>query len=336
MPGISVVIPLYNKGRHIARALEGVLGQKHQDYEIIVIDDGSTDNSAGIVKGYSDRRLRFIQQANSGVSVARNRGIEMAGAKLVAFLDADDYWKPDYLNTIMRLHNCYPQAGLYATSYEVKIPGGMTFIPRFKGIPEAPWEGIISEYFMSALGNPPVWTSATVVRKSVFEKVGFFPPGEKGEDSDMWARVAFDYSIAFSNSCRAIYYLDADNSYSRVFDDRYEPVAVRSIRKALQTRHMPAKRRYYMEEYMYSIMLNTASVFAKRDDLTAAKAILSECRTKYFFKKKLQLLTFCSLPKTMRHSLITVDGFLKERILYRLADHFLWKRRKTRANGIKD
>jgi Glycosyltransferases involved in cell wall biogenesis len=335
MPEISIVIPLYNKGRYIARALDAVLVQTVRDYEIIVIDDGSTDKGAEVVKGFSDHRLHLIQQTNAGVSVARNRGIEAASAKLIAFLDADDYWKPDYLKTIMRLHNSYPQAGLYATAYEVKMAGGMTFIPTFKGIPKAPWEGIIRDYFEAALGNPSVCASAVAVRRSVFETVGFFPPGEnRGEDSDMWARIAFDYPIAFSNSFSAIYCCDADNRLCSIPSVRSEPVVLRTMRKALQSRHIPEKRRYYMEEYMYSVMLGAAKVFAEIDDMAVARTILRECRTKYFLRKKLLLLTFCFLPKTMRHGLIMLNRLLKEIILYRLADYFLWKKRRTRAGGI--
>ena len=212
------------------------------------------------------------------------------------------------------------------------MPGGMTFVPTFKGIPKEPWEGIIPDYFNAALGNPPVLTSSTVVRRAVLETVGFFPPGEnRGEDSDMWARVAFDYPIAFSNSYNAIYCLDADSRLCNIPSARHEPVVVQTIRQVLQNRHMPAKRRYYMEEYMYSQMLKAAAAFAEIDNLAAARATLRECRTKYFLRKKLLLLTFCFLPKTMRHYLIKLNRLLKEVILYRLADYFLWKRRKSRA-----
>jgi glycosyltransferase involved in cell wall biosynthesis len=335
MPEFSIVIPLYNKGRHIARALNSVLAQSVQDYEIIVIDDGSTDDGAEVVKGFSDNRIHLIRQANAGVSAARNKGIDSAGASLIAFLDADDYWKPDYLRTIKRLHDCYSDAGLYATAYEVTMRGGMIFVPRFNGIPKAPWEGIITDYFKAALGNPPLSTSATVVKKVVFEKVGVFSSSvTRGEDADMWARIAFDYPLAFSNSLSTVYCLDADNRACSTPNTERDPVILQTMRKALQSMNMPSERRYYMKEYMHLEMLALARAFAEMNDLPVARSILAECRTKYFLKKKLLLLIFCFLPKTVRRGLIVLNKLLREIVLYRLAYYFLWRGRRERALNV--
>lgn len=332
MPEFSIVIPLYNKGRHIARALNSILAQTVQDYEVFVIDDGSTDDGARVVGSFTDHRIHLIRQANAGVSVARNKGIEAARAELIAFLDADDYWKPDYLKTIRTLCRRYPKAGLFASAYEVIIRGGIVFVPRFKGIPKAPWEGIMTDYFKAALSNPPLSTSATVVKKSVFEKVGVFSPGVKrGEDADMWARIAFDYPLAFSNSMNTVYCLDADNRTCSVPNTERESVILRTMQKALQDKDMPEQRKYYMEEYMYLEMLASARAFAETGDLTAARSILRECETKYFQKKKSLLLIFCFLPKTLRRILVALNRLWKEIFLYRLAYYLLWKKRRASA-----
>jgi len=116
VPAVSVVIPLYNKGPHIARALNSVLAQTFQDFEVIVVDDGSTDDGAEVVRGVDDPRIRLIQQENRGVSAARNRGIEAARAELIAFLDADDEWLAEHLETIIRLRRNALEVGIYATS----------------------------------------------------------------------------------------------------------------------------------------------------------------------------------------------------------------------------
>ena len=103
IPQVSVVIPLYNKAPYIDRALRSVLAQTFQDFEVIIVDDGSTDGGAKIVKSTTDKRIKLIQQKNSGVSAARNRGIQESKSKLIAFLDADDEWKSRFLEVILRL-----------------------------------------------------------------------------------------------------------------------------------------------------------------------------------------------------------------------------------------
>ena len=117
---ISVVIPLYNKKESVAHTLKCVLMQTYQDFEVVVVDDGSTDGSAEIVEGVDDGRIRLIRQENGGVSAARNRGIKEAKREYVAFLDADDEWKPEHLQTLVGLMEKYPQCGAYSTNYEFK------------------------------------------------------------------------------------------------------------------------------------------------------------------------------------------------------------------------
>lgn len=214
MSAISVVIPLYNKEKYIQRTLKSVLSQTVRPEEIIVVDDGSTDSGPSIVENMSakDSRIRLIRQSNSGVSAARNRGIKEARYELVALLDSDDTWKPDFLETILRLRQKYPEAGAYATAYETSEKPGEARPVEYKDIPPAPWEGIIPHFFKSMLGQPPVWSSAVAIPKYVFETAGYFKVGEViAEDVDMWCRIALKYPIAFSTKICAIYHLDAEN-----------------------------------------------------------------------------------------------------------------------------
>ena len=97
MTNVSVIIPLHNKGKYIGRALNSVFAQTHEDFEVVVVDDGSSDHGPDIVRQYTDKRLRLIQQENAGPGAARNRGIREAKGQYVAFLDADDEWLPDFL-----------------------------------------------------------------------------------------------------------------------------------------------------------------------------------------------------------------------------------------------
>ena len=115
---ISVIVPLYNKEDFVATSIGSILKQSYSDYEIIIVNDGSTDKSVNIVKAFNDRRIRIINQENAGVSAARNKGIEEAKGEYIAFLDADDVWNEDYLATLMELVENYSQCDVFATNYE--------------------------------------------------------------------------------------------------------------------------------------------------------------------------------------------------------------------------
>lgn len=211
LPAISVIIPLYNKGPYIARALNSILAQTFQDFEVIVVDDGSTDDGAEVVRGFEDPRIRLIQQENRGVSAARNKGIEEAKAELIAFLDADDEWLPSFLRTILRLREMFPDAGAYATAYYSQGKN-KTHDLKINTLPEKPWEGIIPRYFLTATFGSPISSSSICVPKTVFSNIGSFIEGEWwGEDVEMWGRIALHYNIAFSWDYGAVYHCEAEN-----------------------------------------------------------------------------------------------------------------------------
>jgi glycosyltransferase involved in cell wall biosynthesis len=216
MPFFSIVIPLYNKELHIQRTINSVLAQKVQDFEIIVVDDGSTDNSAEMVKKFKDQRIRLIEQKNAGVSAARNKGIKEAKADLIAFLDADDEWSPDFLETVLRLRERYQGAGAYVTAYEKCDEKGKKLRPLYKMIPPAPWEGLLPNYFLAAaLGEMPIAASAICVPKTILIEFGGFQEGVwVWEDSDLWGKIALKYRIAFSQNIGAIYHMEAINRAS--------------------------------------------------------------------------------------------------------------------------
>lgn len=203
---ISVVIPLYNKEKYIADTLNSVLSQTYQDFEIIVVDDGSLDNSLQVVKNVIDPRIVVITQFNSGVSVARNVGITNASNDYVAFLDADDSWDHDYLETIIMLIEKYPEAGAFATHYRV-LEKSKTKKPKLIRESLKDSDCIVKNYFkLVTLGDHPFFTSSICVRKRVFDNVGLFVPGVRlGEDIDMWARIALHEKIAFCSSAKVSY-----------------------------------------------------------------------------------------------------------------------------------
>jgi glycosyltransferase involved in cell wall biosynthesis len=208
---VTVVMPLYNKEADVKRAIESVLKQSVLDFELIVVNDGSTDNGPGIVRSINNSRIRIIDQENAGVSAARNRGIQEASADLIAFLDADDEWKPVFLETILDLKKQYPTCNVFATNYLYREVNGKYRLPIIRGIPCHPWEGTIDDYFHVAIkSDPPLWTSAVAVTKDAIHSVGLFPVGvTSGEDLLTWARLALRYEIAYSTKPESIFWLRA-------------------------------------------------------------------------------------------------------------------------------
>jgi glycosyltransferase involved in cell wall biosynthesis len=112
MPLISIVIPLYNKERFIKETLKSVLNQSIQDYEVIIVDDGSTDNSASIISDINDHRISIFSNSNNGVSHARNFGISKSNSDLIALMDGDDLWEANHLENLYKLHTSFPGCGL--------------------------------------------------------------------------------------------------------------------------------------------------------------------------------------------------------------------------------
>lgn len=207
-PAISVVMPLYNKEEEVARAICSALAQTFDDFELIVVNDGSTDRSAEVVRGLTDPRIRLIEQANAGVSAARNRGIAEARADLVAFLDADDEWLTEFLSTIMRLQATYGKCDVYATSYFVICGGQPERRAILRGTPSSFTEGILEDYFnVAAISDPPIWSSAVAMRKDMMLEISGFPVGViAGEDLLTWARLAVRTNVAYFCSPLARYY----------------------------------------------------------------------------------------------------------------------------------
>ena len=207
---ISVVIPLYNKKKQIAYTLQSVFEQTFQDCEIVVVDDGSTDNSVEEVEKFDDSRIRLIHQTNAGVSAARNRGIEEARGELIAFLDADDEWLPEYLATQYGLYQKYPECSVYACNYEFRDSEGKVTPTIIRKLSFEGEDGILSNYFeVASCSHPPLWTSAVVVKKSAIQAIGGFPIGIKsGEDLLTWARLAVSGAIVYSRKSLAVFVRD--------------------------------------------------------------------------------------------------------------------------------
>lgn len=204
----SVIIPLYNKEAYVRKTLESIASQTFSDWECIIVDDGSTDNSAAICEEYLKDKfetinlkheIRLLRQPNSGVAVARNNGVKASNGDYVCFLDADDWWEPTWLEEMDKLITEFPDAGLYATNYVYYKPGKTHValdIPRgYMNYPEA--------YMRGAM---PVTSITTCMPRTVFDEIGGFPLGIKlGEDFLLWAKTALHYKMAFCEKPLAYY-----------------------------------------------------------------------------------------------------------------------------------
>lgn len=267
----SVVIPLYNKQAYIQKALRCVLRQTCTDFEVIVIDDGSTDGSYIEATKICDARITFIQQENQGVAVARNTGIYAAKGDYIAFLDADDYWDENYLETIDRLTERFSQSDIFVTAYRILMAKGK---PRYSP-KRTPEEGCLDSYW-SALGGGYdfVWTSATVIRRAALLEAGCFKPGERiGQDLDMWARVArINPRVAYSSKVCVSYNRSADQNARNRIKVAHAAAFIQDLEEELnQPYHTPGeiaaiqnKYDLKMTVYIFTSILNGEKDRAKQ------------------------------------------------------------------------
>lgn len=300
VPAVSVVIPLYNKAPYIARALKSVLTQTFQDFEVIVVEGCSTDGGAEVVRQFHNPRIRQIQQEDRGVSEARNLGIAAARADLVAFLDADDEWLPNFLETIMRLRKMFPDAGAYATAVCMEHKGTIKH-HRYLSVPSTNWEGMITDYFRSQIfGDSVMRTSATVVPREILQEMNGFVAGAKwGEDLDLWGRIALNYPIGFSALCCAIYHVTAyglEKIYSRVAITRENPF-IKSADAAIVEGYNKSIDKEYLILYLDKIIIDSARYNAFLGRKTESKKILRKCRSKAFLLTKIFLNIWYVMPE---------------------------------------
>jgi glycosyltransferase involved in cell wall biosynthesis len=199
---ISVVIPLYNKAHTIFDTLKTVIAQSFTDFEIVIVDDGSTDDSVKVIQDFLlDKRLRVISQTNKGVSAARNKGVEESKFELIAFLDADDKWFPDYLKKMVETIHKFPDFAMYNCAGIVRNADNS----KFNRIANKYKDRICEINFFE---NPHVFlhTSATIVNKSEFNKVKGFPIGMKrNQDLALFYSMALNGKVAYCGYPLSIY-----------------------------------------------------------------------------------------------------------------------------------
>jgi glycosyltransferase involved in cell wall biosynthesis len=211
----SVVIPLFNKVDYIEAAVKSILDQTFIDYEIIIINDGSTDNSEALVLGFNDTRIQVFNQKNQGVSSARNLGIEKSKGNFIAFLDADDYWFPNHLEELSNLILDFPNCGIYCSRHKIRISKNHFQIPVYNGINKS-FRGIVADYFFSNRPFRITWTSSLAISKEIIAKIGGFTAGvTNGQDLELWTKIGIKYPVALTNKTTAIYNYNISDSLTK-------------------------------------------------------------------------------------------------------------------------
>lgn len=218
----SVIIPLFNKTSSVVSTIQSVLAQSFSGFELIVVDDGSSDGSAEAVLSFSDARLRLIRKENGGVCSARNVGIKEARYEYLAFLDADDIWDEDYLLEQMHMIRDFPEAYMWGLNF-AEMSDGKQIRTLETGLPSG-FRGLVDNYFgIHGRVSDLFCSSSVVVRKSAFEKAGVFDECLKySEDIDMWYRIIANFPVAFNDEYYAFYMFDGENrAMLRKQDMRY-------------------------------------------------------------------------------------------------------------------
>lgn len=275
MPKFSVVIPLYNKASYIVSTVQSVLAQQYTDFEIIVVDDGSTDHGAEKLLEITDDRITIVRQENQGVSVARNVGISLAKSEYIAFLDADDVWCPDYLVQIDKLTKKYTEADIFVTAYNVILSSDVV---HYSNAEESCTDGKKSYWLSLRKGYDFVWTSATVIRRKAILDVGGFRPGERiGQDLDLWARVAQNNPcVAYTNKRCVNYNRNAENNartrvpiaYAKAFISDLKTELNNDKRTEEEKECIAAKLRKKLIVYIFTMNLAGESKNARKTILT--------------------------------------------------------------------
>lgn len=280
---ISVVIPLYNKEKAIVRTLESVINQTVHPDEIIVVNDGSKDNSLNVVQEYTrglkiaDCRLKILSKPNGGVSSARNMGIREAKGDYVALLDGDDLWEPNYLEEQINLIRDFPEAAMWGVS--------IAFIKHGKcwkwqqGMGDG-YRGYVENYF-GTKHNDLYCSSSVVIRRDVFDKVGYFDERiSASEDLDMWYRIILKYPIAFYDKILVYYNQDAENRVAYDTDVRF-PLTKNFMyyidKHKEEFEHNPVFSRF-MNNYVAMYLLHDGYYFGSKQERIDSDVLVQKLR----------------------------------------------------------
>ncbi|GAA4268109.1 glycosyltransferase family 2 protein [Hyunsoonleella aestuarii] len=283
MPFFSVVIPLYNKEDYIEDTLKSVMNQTFTDFEIIIVDDGSTDKSLLKINSFEDLRIKVFHQNNQGASASRNKGIELAKANIIAFLDADDIWLPNHLETLKNLVNDFPNCGLYCSRYQTKLTKRKIIKHSFSDVIADNFRGIIPDFFKASLMHRVAHTSALAIHKNIFAKYGVFDLDiSSGQDLDLWVRIGAYSDVAISNEITSIYRFEIPNTLSKTSFLKKNLIDFKKFETLEQTNKS-------LKQFLDLYRLEYAIHYRMAGSILNSKMLLKEIRSKIPVKSKILL-----------------------------------------------
>ncbi|WP_215226794.1 glycosyltransferase family A protein [Echinicola shivajiensis] len=283
----SIIIPLYNKAPYICRAIDSVLGQSFKEFEIIVINDGSTDGGEQLLEEKYGNQIQLIHQPNQGVSVARNKGIVVAKGDYIAFLDADDYWHKDYLRFVNQVISKHPDIGIIGTKYDsIELDHD----PELEYI-------FLEDYFKRAIRNVIFFTSATVIRKTFFEQQSGFDSRLKlGEDIDVWLRAFLFFGKGIYINNKLVYYNQEDINAATTKDYHLEETLLGKILNADYTADLePLPKELKLDFLKFRdkwILFTLFSAFRLKENERNIKMILNKMDSSYFIVHRIYQIPY--------------------------------------------
>jgi len=286
---ISVVVPLYNKAAYVVEALESVMAQTYEAYEIIVVDDGSTDDSVNKIAAITGVSIRLIKQANAGVSVARNTGIKAATGDIITFLDADDRYLPGFLAAIAQLASDFPSASVFATAFH-RFTTTSTQVSAPSSNAAHLHRGLVSNFYSSWSRSSFFCTDSVGVRTVALRESNIvFPPGERlGEDQDVWFRLAERFPLAFDPAVLSEYRVDVADSATRANHSNSILPCYRRLAQRLQDNTVPIALMHGARRLVASHYLNVARAKLSDKDIAGALQLirhpLARANSLYFLR----------------------------------------------------
>ena len=292
-PRFSVIIPLYNKERDVEATLRSVLAQTLRPLEIVVVDDGSTDRSAEIVESLGEPLVRLIRQSNAGECAARNRAMSEARGDYFALVDADDCWRPEFLEEVASMIEEWPDCGIYSTAFDIVSPTG-----RVRG--NCPTQrGVVDNFWRESMTRYVTIPSATVLSRKAVEQLGGFPEGMKmGGDQWMWIKIASYHKVCFSPRALCNYSMVASNRSGAIYTPE---VTKYTLEEMLDKPYPSREENFWRGEFVAKCAIGKAlTLTAKGDTEFGRRVVRNFGYTKHYRRGLTKLRLLLLVPRRLR------------------------------------